>query len=313
METTVLKTTAENRENWLSNRQGKIGGSTIAAILGLDERRTPVDVWMDLTGKSSREKADNKATMRGQMMEQTVANFFEMETGLKIIQSSDGHEMYIHPTFDYLVASPDRRYWKEDGTKGVLECKTTRYMVSEIPEKWFVQLMWYIGFLAYEHGTIGWFEFPTESFQHQQFTFNKEFFDFLIGEAIEFHDRYIKTDTPPPIVKAKDVDRLFRKHVTGKVAILPDEMIQSHYVDYVRLSGEIREREAKLEALKDELKLLCRDAEAIENDGTILFTFKASKESMRFDTDAFAKSHPDLFSKFMRPTAGQRKFLVKAK
>lgn len=306
----TLKLTAESRETWLSNRMGKIGGSTISAILGLDDFRTPVDVWMDLTGKSSEHKTQNKATIRGQMMEQTVANFFELETGLKIIQASAENETYVHKNYPYLVASPDRRYWREDGDKAILECKTTRMLFDDIPDKWFVQLMWYLGFTAYQNGTVAWLHTTSEDFKYRNFEFKPEFFEYLVNEAISFWEKYVQADTPPPIMRAKDVERLYKKHVTGKTVAIPEEKINL-YIRYGELNDQLKGLSDEKEQIQDELKLMIGDAEGIEFDGRILFTFKAGNDRSYFDADALAAELPELYQKYLKTKPGPRSLLRK--
>ena len=40
------------RAEWLKARRGGIGGSDVAACLGLNPWRTPVQVWEDKTGRA---------------------------------------------------------------------------------------------------------------------------------------------------------------------------------------------------------------------------------------------------------------------
>jgi putative phage-type endonuclease len=307
---TAIKTIAQTQQEWLSNRSGKIGGSTISAILGLDDYRTPVDVWMDLTGKSEKKNTGNKATLRGQMMEQTVANFFELETGLKIIKASVTNEFYIHKNYPYIVASPDRRYWKDSGEKAILECKTTRLMFDEIPDKWFIQLMWYLGLTGCESGTVAWLQTYSEDFKYKEFEFKKEFFDYLINEAVTFWDKYVIPDTPPPIAKAKDVEKLYRKHVMGKTVRVPENKIPL-YIRYGELTEQLSKLEKEKKQIQDEMKLLIGDAEGAEFEGKILFTYKAGNDKTVFDAEAFAAAHPELYAQFLKTKPGNRTFLRK--
>jgi len=46
-------------------------------------------------------------------------------------------------------------------------------------------------------------------------------------------------------------------------------------------------------------------------DGRVLATWKTAKASNRFSADLMKKSMPDIYDKFVVPTAGSRRFLVK--
>ena len=63
--------------------------------------------------------------------------------------------------------------------------------------------------------------------------------------------------------------------------------------------------------VEDKIKLCFGDAEAISFEGQTLATWKASKDSERFDSKAFQTAHPDLAKEFTTIVAGSRRFLVK--
>ena len=47
-----MSTTDMTREAWLDRRRAGIGGSDVAALLGLSRWKTPLDVFLDKTGRS---------------------------------------------------------------------------------------------------------------------------------------------------------------------------------------------------------------------------------------------------------------------
>ena len=69
------KLTYGNNADWLAARQGKIGGSTVAALLGLDRYKTPLQVYYDLTGQSGA-REENKYTIAGHKLEKIVVEYF---------------------------------------------------------------------------------------------------------------------------------------------------------------------------------------------------------------------------------------------
>ena len=65
--------------------------------------------------------------------------------------------------------------------------------------------------------------------------------------------------------------------------------------------------------LEEELKLFIGDAETLmaEDGQTILTTWKAPKESEKFDEKAFKADNPELWAKYVTSRQGSRRFLLR--
>lgn len=74
----------ESRIDWLKERQKGIGGSDVAAILGVSAYRTPLDVFMDKTSEITEDKSPSEAAYWGTTLEDIVAQEFSRRTGLKV-------------------------------------------------------------------------------------------------------------------------------------------------------------------------------------------------------------------------------------
>lgn len=73
-----------DRENWLRERKKGIGGSDVAAVLGLSPWRTPLDVFNDKTAETVDEKPQSDAAHFGTILEDVVADEFARRTGFKV-------------------------------------------------------------------------------------------------------------------------------------------------------------------------------------------------------------------------------------
>jgi len=91
---------------WFKQRQKKITGSNIGAILGCDPFRKPADVMRamvrDALGAESEFKG-NIATEYGTKFEPYAQADFEMETGLNVTETG----FHVHNELEWLGASPD--------------------------------------------------------------------------------------------------------------------------------------------------------------------------------------------------------------
>lgn len=75
-----------DRETWLRDRKKGIGGSDVAAVLGLSPWRTPLDVFNDKTAETVDEKPQSDAAHFGTILEDVVAEEFSRRTGFKVMR-----------------------------------------------------------------------------------------------------------------------------------------------------------------------------------------------------------------------------------
>lgn len=118
------------REQWLEYRRQGIGGSDVAAIVGLSPFRTARDVYYDKLGIAAVEDSeDNWVAMEmGNLLENLVAEIFRRRTGFRV---SRVKKMFRHPAHPFMLADVDGFVTLPDGTRAILELKTTNYNAKE--------------------------------------------------------------------------------------------------------------------------------------------------------------------------------------
>ena len=113
------------RNEWLEWRKQGIGGSDVAAILGISPFRTARDLYYDKLGIAVENDESNWVGMEmGNLLEPLVARIFEKKTGLKVYQRK---AMFQHPEHPWMLADLDYLVDLPDGTTAILEIKTTNY------------------------------------------------------------------------------------------------------------------------------------------------------------------------------------------
>jgi len=103
---------------WFEKRKGRITGSNVGAILGLNPYRTPEDVLREMVRTHhgvEREFQGNVATEWGTFNEAGAQQDYEMETGLHVEETG----FHIHHDIEWLGASPDGLV----GDRGLVEIK----------------------------------------------------------------------------------------------------------------------------------------------------------------------------------------------
>jgi len=123
----VLADTASmSREDWLACRKQGIGGSDVAAMLGISPFRTARDLYYDKLGIAPTVDGDANWVQleMGNLLEPLVARIFEKKTGLKAYQRK---AMFQHPRYPWMLADLDYLVDLPDGKPAILEIKTTNY------------------------------------------------------------------------------------------------------------------------------------------------------------------------------------------
>lgn len=96
----------QRSKEWFAKRVGRVTGSNVGAILGLNPYKTADDVLREMVrayhGAES-EFTGNVATEHGTFHEDGAQAEYEMETGNKVEECG----LIVHPEYDWLAASPD--------------------------------------------------------------------------------------------------------------------------------------------------------------------------------------------------------------
>lgn len=195
------------------DRSKFVGGSEVAAVMGLSRWNTPLSVWAKKTGQIEDSIKDNEAVEMGIDLEDFVAKKFEQRSGKKVrVENRE----FVHPDYPYMVSHIDRWVVGEDGAD--LECKTCsaykygEWDDDEIPDEYYLQKIWYSGIIglhrkkkpkdSYIAVLIG-----GQKFVWKPVKFDQVLFDLQVERVREFWESYVLTGTPPMAI-SNDKDTL---------------------------------------------------------------------------------------------------------
>lgn len=305
-----------DRTAWLAERRLGIGGSDIAAVLGTDRFKTPLDVYRDKIGEV-KDEGENIYMIAGRHLEPVVADWYGEVTG-NIVEFPEkiglGH-LTVHPEVSHFRATLDRvigettKKRAKDAYWGALEIKTTQLDFKEIHPSWYCQLQWQLGVSGLSWGALTWLVRGVELY-HDYFEADRGFITDLQTEADKFWRRHVLAKLPPDPVNSADVLSLFPRHVTGKIVQAKKNVIRA--VDKLRdVKAHLKELEEEEKQITDTIKTALLDGEALADGGEILLTWKAAKDGQVFNVDAFAKDHPDLYTEYLTTKPGSRRLLLK--
>lgn len=305
----------ENRADWLEARKAGIGASEVATVVGLNPYETPLELWRRKVGIDP-PKEETDAMRRGHYCEDAVAQWWAHETGREIIKASAVDFLFVDEERDYLRVSPDRTFWlpeavRNDDNKGILECKTTNMVVDpeDLPKTWFCQVQMNLGVAGYSHGSIAWLGYGFE-FGYMDIEFVPSFYDMLVEAVEKFWTVNVKQMIEPDPVNVRDMATKFKRHIDGKVVEVSDDILDAYH-RLKEVKGNLSTLEDEKTELEDKLKMCFGDAEAISYDNATLATWKAAKDSVKFDEKAFKAANPELWQKYAKTVPGSRRFLLK--
>ena len=115
----LVDTAGLSEEEWLAYRRKGIGGSDVAALLGISPWRTARDLFYDkLNIAVVEDHEDNWVALEmGHLLEPLVAKIFQHRTGYKVYQIK---KMFQHPKYPWMLADVDYFVELPDGTTAKL-------------------------------------------------------------------------------------------------------------------------------------------------------------------------------------------------
>jgi putative phage-type endonuclease len=324
--------TTNARDEWLANRRSGIGGSDIAAILGLSPWKTAVDVWLDKTGQSTDDAIGNAESVRwGTLLEDVVAREYSERTDRSVQRVN---RILRHPDIDWAIANIDRavvrpgsrvRVADDGGTllgaEGLLEVKTaSAYKAGDwgrdgdedaVPVYYQAQVMWYLGITGQTWADVSAL-IGGQRMVIRRIHRDDETIAAMLERANEFWRKHVLTRKPPEPAKAKDVERLFPAD-NGEAIEATDDLLAA-YNAARESKARIAQAEADFEAAAERIKLALGDRSALTLNGKPLVTWKAAKPIRRTDWKEVAaalRAPADLIAAHTTENPGSRRFLIK--
>ncbi len=296
---------APDRAAWLAARRSGIGGSDIAAILGLSPYKTPLQLWMDKTGRAEDVAPDAAAEERmywGTVLEDVVARHYAEERDFKLQRIN---QMLRHPDVPVALANIDRAVvvpnsrarWDDTarrvlGAERILEVKTAHAMASnspewgapgtdEVPRHYWLQCLWYMGITGLPRADLAVL-FGGQKSVVYNIEFDASLFEDILETAQDWWRAHVEADSPPAPSSEDDARRLWTAHIAGKEKIV-DVNVAADVDELVAIKAQIKALEEKEQDLRDRILPAIGDAEVISYMGRRLATWKANKASQKTD------------------------------
>lgn len=207
----LVKTENMPEEEWLSWRRKGIGGSDVAAALGLSPYKTKRELFYDKIGAEPvAEGEDRTITFEiGHLLEDVVAQIFSKKTGLFVYRDQT---MYRHPLFPFMIADVDRFVEEPDGSRSLLECKTAHYDTQylwandAVPRHYEMQVRHYMSVMNINKAYIAClFSNSEKDFVWRVIERDLEEEENTILQLQDFWSRYVCNHQEPPLEGKPDM------------------------------------------------------------------------------------------------------------
>lgn len=287
------------RAEFLAERMTGIGGSDLGAILGLSRYRTPLDVWMEKTGRAESQES-NLAMRFGTMAEKFVADEYTATTGRRV----ENYTRMLRHADAPLIGHVDRlvipegqslaslRKTGEIRTNRLLECKTAHPMslhggdwgdsgTDLVPPAYLVQCAAYLALTGCEVADLAAL-FGNQELRIYTIQRDLELEASLIEQARDWWNRHVVADLPPDPSTPDECRKLWPSHRVGK-SLIVDMQVAMDVESLAARKAEIKQIEAAAADIETRVLTAFGEAEEISYMGRKLATWRQNKPSQRID------------------------------
>lgn len=300
----------DTRANWLTDRRSGIGGSDIAAIVGLSPWQSRYSVWADKVGLLPLDEGSSEAMEFGQRAEPMLAGYFTDRTGLYVA----GEQMtctvpdapWMRCTLDgFAVESPVSDL---EQAVAAVEFKTTSATADEwaqeVPVHYACQATWTSVVTQLPTVMFGVLHlaFGRPTFRVYTFTPTEDDKTLLVNAASSFWRDHVLTGTPPAAdgsdATTEALQAAFRGD-PGLDALEADSALRIECIRVNSLKARIKDAEGSLSEAQNNIRLALGDHTSLINGRDakgkpiVLATWKPGERRV-FDDASALREHPEL-------------------
>lgn len=293
-----------------------IGGSDIAAIVGLSPWKTAVQLWDEK--RNPKPDTDSPAKARGRRWEAVVLEMMEeslAEQG-KYFTVDSTNVRLIDPTHNWMRAEVDAMgLLIEEGAEDCycnVELKTVHPFKArewgasasdELPTHYTAQAMWGLGVTGRQRCIVAAL-FGAEELRTYTVERDDDVIAWLRAEAVKFWD-LVQTGVPPQPVALADLDVLHPREGTAP-ALYADAELTRTLLRMRALKREMEARQAEWDLLEFEVKRAMGDCEllVIGSEAKAAAKWKSRKHT-HLDQQRLKEEHPKLHKELMVTTTSR--------
>lgn len=296
---TLVRTPDGDREAWLDQRRKGVGGSDVAAIMGLSPYRGAYEAWAEKSGLiEAPDISDKPAVVWGNILEPIVGEHYaenhpdrEVRRLNAVCQSIE--RPWAQASLDYEVKDPELGW-------GVLEIKTAGQRSEGkwddgVPLFYQTQVVHYLSVTGRPFADVA---VLIGGQDYREYRIMRDEDDIrAVESAVDEFWRRVQTGEEPPIDGSPgEAEALLKRHQTSDGEVweccdMPREV--ADYIYYKETADAAKERLAKA---GNALKRLIGDHKGIKCPDYIVTWPRGTKKT--FDSKRFMAEQPDLYEQY---------------
>ena len=306
----LVSTKEMSREEWLQWRNRGIGSSDAPVAVGMSRYKSPLELWMEKTGRNLAEDISNKdAVFWGTTLEPIVANVYAERTGKKVRRVN---AVLQHPEHPFMLANLDRIV--EGG--GVLEIKTAGLRSQGqweegVPLAYQIQVLHQLAVTGKAWADVAVL-IGGQEFRIYRIESDEDRIAQLVAMEKTFWD-HVEHETAPEVDGSESCNKALALLYPRTAPVMVDYTERKEMNILFKTLLEARQRTKAAES--NEALLEQRVKEAIGfAEGAIFVQGKAmwklSKPSRSLDTKKLTEENPELTAPYWFEKPGSRRFTV---
>lgn len=294
------------QSQWLEERRKGVGGSDVAAILGLSKWQTPLSVYNSKIGDELIDE-DNASMEWGRRLEPVIRQKYCDTVGMTVTVPDQLIRSKEHP---FMIANVDGI--REDGR--IVEIKTARSAADwgdegtdQIPEYYLTQVQHYMTVTGADSCDVAVL-IGASDFRIYTVKSDPELAAMLIEEESKFW-QMVENKTPPAPRSLDEMKVAFPTSTDTAVEANAEingalEELRNVLEEQKKIEGTAKELTAKIQGYMG-------TAERLTFAGDTLVTWKSTKPRVTFDSAALKKAMPDVYEQYTKLGAPSRRFMIK--
>ena len=296
----------------LEVRRSRVGASEVAAIVGLDPYRTPLDIWLDKLGMKE-PRPESQAAQLGLAFEPVLVNLYlgslVLAPGTEVHQHGDGRTSIVRPNTNH-ACTPDRLFEAQGSEPWGLELKMRNWRdahrwgetgTADVPEEVAIQCQWSM----YVTDRPRWDVTALiggNDLRVYTLTRDPALIDALRHGVEVFWTKHVVPRVEPPMDGSEAANAYLKRfpHRDHEMLTVSDAALDEAAEKLTAAKAHLKVAEKVQAEAEQAMKLAIGEHEGLVSPAGWRATWKATKSSMKVDWEEVAQA--------LAPVVGQEKF-----
>ena len=307
----VISTKGLSHSEWLDNRRKGIGGSDLAAIMGMSQYATPIDVYLDKTWQTETEEEENPLFWWGHKLEPLVIEKYHETYLMEKIEPSPG--ILKSKKWPWMIGNLDGII-NIDGNLGVFEIKTIGFAGDEwghdggneedIPEKYYCQVAHYMAVTGFEYAVIAAFFLASREIRRYFIHRDGSVIQNIVSIEDKFWHEHVIPQEPPLPTNSDDCNKLWM-YDKGATITASDGLLADYFRNLQEVKEQIKAFEKRKDTLECWIKKFMGDNQILKSSTGLKLCSWKTQTARRFQTKEFAKAHPESDKEFRKESTSR--------